>query len=44
MRAGAAHDEHLFHAFRTLDGQRFIGSLLQRNALAAAQPLIRGDE
>src|ERR1700730_12486124 len=42
--AGAAHDQYVFDAFRTLDAQRTIDIVLERYALAAAQSFICGDD
>ena len=43
QRAGAAHDQYVFDAFRALDAQRAIDIVLERHALAAAQAFVRGD-
>src|ERR1700730_19246313 len=42
-RAGAAHDQYVFDAFRTVDTQRAIDIVLERYALAAAESLVGGD-
>src|SRR3984893_132474 len=43
-RAGAAPDKYRFDGFRNSHAQRPIDILLERYALPAAKPLVRGDD
>ena len=43
-RAGAAHDQDMFNAIRTLDSQRHIDVSLEWHVLAAAKSFVRGDD